>query len=380
MNKKRMIIRFSLFLAVICLVLLFGQSVFAAYSFTSNGIIIARDDGSGFSYDYAPTVIVEDTTTKVWWCGHGSAGGDNIFYSSKVGAGSFSTPQVVMTPTQAWETTHTCDPSVIKGSWTVGGTTYTYAMYYGAAAEVAGGVTSTKIGVAFSNDGINWTKYASNPIISNLDSNYDYGVGMMTAYSTGGSNVTLAYFDQTKNEASIVRTSTDGIAFSDPYRLPFSGLDTIGDLAYSTTESKWYYTSKNQESKLVDGTDHADREVFVLRTNGSSLYNNDWSYVGVVSQSLTGYYMNHNPGWYRDVSGNMYESAGDRYLAFGAQTANSGIIDPNSWDLAKATLSGSPSAITAPGAFSISAPANSSANLDPYGVTFTWPPVLGWLS
>ncbi|HEY0828528.1 MAG TPA: hypothetical protein VGE40_10565, partial [Bacilli bacterium] len=176
MNKRFKRLKWgACFLLAFALAFSLISSVLGAYSFTSDGIIIARDDGSGFSYDYAPSVIVEGSSTKIWWCGRGSTGNDVVWYSEKIGSGSFSTPSTVLSPSQTWESTHTCDPSVIKGSFTMGGNSYTYAMYYGAADATN---MSTKIGVAFSNNGTSWTKYSANPIISNADSIYDYGIGM----------------------------------------------------------------------------------------------------------------------------------------------------------------------------------------------------------
>lgn len=347
-------------------------NAYAAYTLTSNGITLARDDGSGFSYDYAPSVIVEGNVTKMWWGGRGTTGNDVVYYASKTGGGAWSTPQIVVSPTVAWESTHLNDASVVKGSFTISGTTYTYAMYYDAGNAVG---AHNKIGVAFSNDGVNWTKYSGNPILSDPQGVYEYSYGMPSVYGTGSSNITMVYFDSRRNGAAIIRTSTDGLSFtaSTPYRLPFSSLDCFADIAYSTSENRWYLATKNQIYSSYDGIDHSDHETYVFRSNTSALASQDWTYIGVINQSLTGYIRNHNAGWYRVNGGDLYESSGNRYIAYGAQTNNSIDFDPNSWDIGLTTISGSQDTVSAPGSFTLSSPADGTTSVDPRNIgNFTW--------
>ncbi|MGL4305411.1 MAG: hypothetical protein ACRCSF_04590 [Mycobacteriaceae bacterium] len=141
---------------------------------------------SGGVYNYVPSIMF-DGVYRMWWCGSSTTDiGDNIFYaesSSPNGPfharGSTEPYQVVFRPTKTsgtYDKVHTCDPSVIR----INGT---YYMYYSGWDNVS--VPSTKIGLATSADGINWTRSNNgNPIISPANKQTGgstYGAGQATA-------------------------------------------------------------------------------------------------------------------------------------------------------------------------------------------------------
>lgn len=355
-KKKNFILLFLLSLISLAMI---TTSSYAAYNFVYNGTEFHRD-----CYDYAPSIMVDGTVTKMWWGGQNTDGFDGVFYSYKPDGGAWSTPQLILAKQgTGWESGHVNDPTVIKGSFTCDGSNYTYAMYYGACPD---DINDCQIGAAFSNDGINWHRYSQNPIIINrLGLKDDYGAGLPIAYSTGGSNVTLFYFDSGINNAVIKLSSTDGINFSSPYRLPFQ-VSMLGDITYNTSESKWYVAVKAGD----------DKELYIYRSNTDSLVNDDWDLVGTVTQSLTGNWLNHNPGWYRLPNGDMYVSSGNKYIDFGSQTSSWGITDPNYWDIGKVTLSGSADSISSPGSFGLISPANNAnvMSVNPLNPSFSWQP------
>lgn len=344
-----------------------SAGVDGGYTVTSNGVVLSRTDGSNFSYNYAPSVIVSGSTVKMWWCGHGPNGGDNIYYSTRALTGSaWATPQLVLQPTgSGWESTFVCDPSVLTGSWTIAGSTYAYAMYYDGAGSTPAG---TAIGVAFSTDGVNWVRYSGNPIIQEPNAGYDYGVGMPAVFSNGGSAVSMMYYDSEDHHSTEFATSTDGTTFTVQYKLPFAGLDDPADLAYSSSESRWYLLTKDQGAE-------SDQATYIFKSTSSTLSSSDWVYVGSVGQDTTGYWKNHNAGWYRNADGTLYEDASNnKFLVFGAQEAIQGISEPNTWELGQATLAGTNFAsITAPGSFDLSGPTSgasfNAANLSQFSWT-----------
>ncbi len=139
----------------------------------------------GGVYNYAPSVML-DGVYRMWWCGSDRTHpGDHIFYAESPSLdgpfrarGGKEPYQIVFSPNKeanAFDKVHTCDPSVIR----VNGT---YYMYYGGWDSVrvnAEGIT--KVGLATSTDGINWTRANNgNPIIlpanKKLDGN-PYGAG-----------------------------------------------------------------------------------------------------------------------------------------------------------------------------------------------------------
>lgn len=128
--------------------------------------IITRD-----YYDYVPAVIKEGNWRRIWWCG---GDGDNmgqldvIYYNSRnvvTGQWQYPNPKKVLWPsdsvrpiiiTDDWDRHLTCDPSVVKGNFEYSGVRYTYAMYYSGTDEP---FKNTGVGVAFSNNGVDWDKY-----------------------------------------------------------------------------------------------------------------------------------------------------------------------------------------------------------------------------
>jgi len=144
-------------------------------------------------YAYAPT-IMDDGVFKMWYCSSPGAGvPDNIFYSESnaldtgwsrpviVFRPRTSSPNVGGTPNQSdFDRGETCDPSVIR----VNGT---YYMYYGGNWQLdASGRTA--IGVATSQDGINWTRMNNGRAIIRPKNEVDgiYGAGQPSVFFRDG--------------------------------------------------------------------------------------------------------------------------------------------------------------------------------------------------
>ena len=311
--------KISIFMIITMLfAVLSGSSVFNAATYY-NGVSFTRYD-----FDYAPSAMYGDgPNIKMWW-GGGTGTGDGIYYSTLSSSG-WSTPVMVLSKSSSgWDSYHTCDPSVIKGAFKYNGTTYAYAMYYTGTYDAVG--YDSHIGVAFSNDGINWIKYPSpviNPIGSAVPSTLQYGAGMESVYISNGV-ITMMYFDSTGTGNKIyVATSTDGINFSGRtlITVPLSGEQHAGDIAYSPSESKWYVSTKKGD----------DSEIYLYETTGSSL-TSGWNYTGCISSVTTGKVKNHNPGWLRYPNGDIYIEAGTeyKYVYYGSGTANTA-----TWDIAQ---------------------------------------------
>ncbi|SEE27843.1 hypothetical protein SAMN04488561_0866 [Jiangella alba] len=341
----------------------FTDGVANGMTFESEGFTLRRDDLSGFSYDYAPSVIVEDGVEKMWWCGH-NVNGDGVYYSQRDQPdGAWSEPDLVLSADRAWEVVHVCDPSVIRGSFSVDGVGYSYLMYYGAA-DLSG--QNTKLGVAYSNDGVTWVKHSDEALLEEPGMIFDYGVGMPALFTMDG-DVYVAYYDTGRNSAPIVRAvNADGTLGADVFMLALSGGDTFADLAFSPAEQVWYATTKSQLPGL------SDEETYVYRSRTADLRTTDWVFLGMAGEWLTGFPRNHNAGWYRTADGSLYEPGGVKRLVFGAQDGGQGTTDPDKWDLATVAVSGTPDAAPAPGALALSTPADASA-VDPLDVNgFSW--------
>ena len=86
-------------------------------------------------------------------------------------------------------------------------------MYYTGIAEED--ENSSHIGAAFSNNGIDWDKYAENPVISsdNIDTDH-FGVGLPSVCISAGGQITMLYFDSAAGKY-YTAVSADGINFTE---------------------------------------------------------------------------------------------------------------------------------------------------------------------
>lgn len=278
------------------------------------GVTLYRSD-----YDYAPSVMIGDgPLIKMWW-GGGTGSGDGIYYSRLTPTG-WESPRLVFTRSSSgWDSRHVCDPSVIKGSFTFNGVNYSYAMYYTATYDNIG--YDSHIGVAFSNDGVNWVRYGP-PIISPhgdaTPPTKQYGAGMCTVYNDNGT-IIMIYFDSTLGGNYMV-TSTDGINFGNRQKVPHPrSWEHIGDIAYSSSEGKWYICTKHGN----------DQEIYIYETENSSLMST-WRHTGGISSLTTGNVKNHNPGFLRDPYGNIYFEANTEYIYVYYGT---GSTSPSTWNI-----------------------------------------------
>ena len=278
------------------------------------------------NYNYAPSAMFDGPTLKVWWCAYNSSSsGDAIFYSEHSNSG-WSSPQIVMQKSDSgWDSTHNCDPSVVKGAFSYGGKTYAYAMYYGGTDECC---ANTRIGVAFSNDGKTWVKNSANPIISPVGGSIKgYGAGMPTAYRAADDKyprIHLAYWDSTQgtNGTNYLTYSLDGQTFIDKIALPNPLYwEQMGDIAYNPSEGKWYVATK-----------HANDQIIYLYKTANAELTSRWTAFGQITSALTGNLLNHNPGFVRRPNGDMYVDvkSGYKYIYFGSGTSK-----PTTWDLGK---------------------------------------------
>ena len=220
-------------------------------------------------WDYSPSAMIDfDGAERVWWCSSPSAGDhaptvmrDVIRYNERVGSGAWvygsggvivfdpynsARPESVYKP--AWEGIFVCDPSVVRGSWSVvpaGGSiaqTFSYAMYYGTNDPVTNGGPAAghnSIGVLFSNNGIDWVRpnqLSSVPLVQMaVTNNANYGSGMPVAIRTGvSSGVTLFYFYTDKAANGVVtsqyyvKQSSDGLNFGTPQLVTQKGFGVEG--------------------------------------------------------------------------------------------------------------------------------------------------------
>ncbi len=283
-------------------------------------------------YSYAPSVIADGNFLQVWWCGYGAIPGttfqtDVIYYRTRdTATGAMSTPQIVFWPEPGqWDGRYTCDPSVIRGRFQSGGQDYSYALYYTATDRTDG--TNNRIGVAFSNDGVTWSRYAQNPVIyPHTFPTSSYGAGQAATCNRDGAGGIVLFHTDHSGGGVLVRASSDGINFSAPAALPRQGAIPIqnNDFAYDPEDDSYYGAI---ELPVKAG----DRE-----TSGFGLYRmpasqllagtGAWEQLASVGTATTGAHLNHSPGLVRDGFGNLEPQRVEVYFARGTN-------DPNTWTL-----------------------------------------------
>ena len=287
--------------------LLFAHAAHADQS----GLLIAR--GPHNTYNYVPSIIMQsDGTQKMWWCA--GDGTDVILYR----AINANTQQVITDTTKVlaegsgWDSSLTCDPSVVMGNFVYpdgSGTHYSYAMYYTATDSKNDGGTNNGVGVAFSNDGINWRKYpfsilrnTSNPPIK------EYGMGEQSVISADGQSA-IWMFAVKKLDASpqhyFLYYSPDGVTLQERFQVTENGVTgnfiTEADFTYDySTGYVYMVTNRINDQSTVD----------VYKIAWNSLSNGTWEHVaslgknGHYQPTPSSYGYNGGAGFLRNEFGN----------------------------------------------------------------------------
>ncbi|MGH1591724.1 hypothetical protein ACRBEV_29265 [Methylobacterium phyllosphaerae] len=296
-------------------------------------------------YNYAPSVITENGTTDFWWCGQGKT--DVIFHRSYSPQTGFSPAQPVFRPTPgSWNRQYVCDPSVIRGHFVnpADGRPYVYAMYYSGADNLPGNNNQT--GLAFSNDKVTWVDYPE-PVIAPINpvvAQGNYGTGQPATFADGRSGLFVFTTDLTGPQGVpgfgdlYVRHTSDGVHFGPPVRIPNVASDgtTINpnsDFAFDPGSGDVYVITglpgrACQQVACKDPGRNPDRETYqmgLFKMPLTALLSGApaaWTPLGYLNSDVTGFYLNHSPGFQRDGAGSLgrflpditvYFSGGDPY-------------------------------------------------------------------
>jgi hypothetical protein len=274
-------------------------------------------------YNYSPSVIEANGMRYVWWCSQGANPADNsqvsdaIFYESvNMTTLEAHGPLLVLAETPGtWDAWYACNPKVIGGVFQnpLGdGKTYSYAMYYVATALAA--AVQNSIGVAFSNDGLQWRKYPE-PVIR-YTSDHGYGVGQPSLYYDDRKSVLwLFYEDDYPTEQHIAAVSNDGVHFSVQGTLTTNGLNSDnpnpswGDVAFEPKTREWYaiFNRPVRPISTTGGvTERGQYGIELYKIPDTSLLTGGfWQHLSTIDTNSTGFEANFLAGFVRDQYGNM---------------------------------------------------------------------------
>jgi len=294
--------------------------------------------GRAGRWDYTPSVIQTGQVQQFWWCGEApnpakpSQDTDTILYESiDLTTGQHFGPQVALAETPGgWDSAYTCNPKVIRGKFSnpLGdGQAYTYALYYVGTSNVAG--TENSIGVAFSNDGVQWKKYPV-PVIPTTNHN-GYGAAQPVPYNTDGKQAITLFYEDDAPPYPVNHhweaTSTDGLHFTNTGLFTSNGLTfaadrpSWADMVFNPSDGYWYAIF-NIATRNVDTTD-GEREygqwgfqLYRIPKNDLLVGTIGWQELKTFDTNLTNHESNFLPGILQDGYGNLYQDSSKNIQIF----------------------------------------------------------------
>jgi hypothetical protein len=285
-------------------------------------------------YDYSASVIDDGTVQHFWWCGGNySRTGDDIFYRTyNLSTGQWSPADATQSPvvlqrslaTNAWDYALQCNPRVVRGSFSPFGPTgahYNTAMYYTGTSRSDG--KYNRIGVAFSNDDVNWVKFGNREVIgpavvapgctapptSPDYSNCPYGVSAIAAYNRSGTaDIIIFYLDTSvADNAIFYREALDGVTFGPATRISTAGLvngsDVMTDIALDP-QTQTFYALAHYPWRPGDSEGYG-YGIYKLAASSVLVGTGTWQALGFIDSNLTGLYLNLQPSFRHDAYDNI---------------------------------------------------------------------------
>lgn len=297
-------------------------------------------------YDYSDSGIRDDTSglETHWWCGDlPSHVGDTILeQQTRMSDGAVTIPErevLAEGPAGAWDSLHTCNPTVVRGSFADpfgDGVTYTYAMYY---VGVATGTTGNSIGAAFSLDGSTWRKYPV-PVLACPDPGRGYYCYAQPNATVIDGRVWLLFEDSdapTVSPPGPVPTSPspspspnasgstapvtthwysfanpDGVTFAGPALISTAGLPSPvpswGGAAYDSQDGRWYAAFNVDPSRAPsasNGNVAENGQAGVVLYATANLNTGPWVQLDTIDTALTGSEANFIAGLLRNPDGTL---------------------------------------------------------------------------
>lgn len=269
-------------------------------------------------YSYAPSVVQRGDTRWVWTCHNAESRviRDHVYLEKFVHGRLVEDRSVLQATEGAWDSFHTCDPSVVTGRFRYGGTTYGWAMFY--LGNDVDASRHNQIGVAFAKSPEGpWVKYPG-PIVP-FDVTTQWGVGQPSAVSTNPASgkVTLFYTRGDTSTRAYWRSLDFGDmgkpVIGDAHLVPLSGLHgTDGaadhlndyDVAYDRARNA-FVAVREQHPYPTDNPSWigATTDVDTISVSGLLSGTGTWRSLNSIGPSLTGLGRNHNAGLVRTATG-----------------------------------------------------------------------------
>lgn len=288
-------------------------------------------------YSYCPSALKQaDGTVHLYFCGNPEnlIMVDNIFHIKINPDGTQTAAKSVLQPgvSGSWDDHHTCDPSVIEGSFTWKNTTYKYAMFF---LSNMYGVYYNEIGVAFSNDldADSWVKYPQQIVKKTWSSEGDqeiggggksWGVGQPSVVSLDGKGkLLLTYTVGDIGGTRIVWaeadfSNMDTYSISTPQTIVQTGLKAIDNQSRDYTCNSEFAIDKDADKIVMirpiqpmpnDYPNYLNSSLEIDYMNLSDFTNQrgNWTPIYRITPDDTGYPRNHNATLLRDNFGHLQD-------------------------------------------------------------------------
>lgn len=138
----------------------YGQTNWTKYN--NNPVLVKGPDNFDLIAIGQPTILFENDTIKMWYAGVGTDMKSRICFAYSTDGINWikhNQPVINVGNSGTWDCGWLDTPEIVKDN------TGYKLYYYGDTVQQFSGISSA-IGVAFSTDGINWTKYSGNPIFT----------------------------------------------------------------------------------------------------------------------------------------------------------------------------------------------------------------------
>ena len=310
-------------------------------------------------YNYCPTVFEEEDGTRyVYYCTNKTGYNVTDYIGCRVGTPNadgtytYGAETLVLSPSSgAWDSRHVCDPSVIRGSFSYQGTTYSYLMAYLGCSSSDN--QENKVGLAVANSPTGpFVKVGASPIVDftkdSTVTSFQWGVGQPCLVSQDkAGKVWLFYTRGDKNGTrTIARTGNfadlDSPTLGSETRVSVTGLQTLNggtdilnnaDFAYAG--GTVFYSASDCHPNPTDAPDFISSAFRVTRlerfTSGGVAFtstNASWTNLAVVGPDETGFARNHNVCLVRDEYGWLPERD---YLTVYYSMSNTGSGNSSLW-------------------------------------------------
>lgn len=278
------------------------------------------------AWDAYPSILYEDGYFRMWWCSTSpTTGGDGIFLAQKaesLGAGGWEiVGEVINHLSSPLATNHTCDPSVVRGSFEFNSTQFPYALYY--TYDQASGVDNS-VAVAFSQDGVTWNHHTSPVLTPDGGFNGEYGAGASSCFWDRTVDQLHVYFADTTYGFGTLpqiryKASTDGLLFDPTPSYPTSMVLGFTPENFGGSPDVAFSSATGQTYGVMSRLDAGENELLVVKTDGGLSDSAEWREIGRIGEELTGQPSSWEPGLARNSDSTLYiDRNGWGYVIFGA--------------------------------------------------------------